>query len=333
MVCSICSGYGHNRTGCEKPMYDTAFRILEEDPTVVLSTYPEVQVRGGERLKELVIQLQLVRTDRLHSIVLYRHQSHETRRRGFRRYILDRQTNQVVDIPSNQDEYKVNLEFAADIWKYETKRAKRTRDTYTLGDTLVPDPIEDGKRRRWCRPDLSTEREIFVEQRRQWASIELDNDMRRAWGGRPITDERVRALILQSKREEILSRGLPAPVPAPVPVPEQGPEQEQDPVPPHEYVPEPVYIPAPPRLQELHTGAGRRQEERGRGRGAPWCHRGQAQSLPQKRDNVIVTTDCPVCMEDLGETDKAILRCGHQLCMACCVKIKRECPICRGRWI
>ena len=45
------------------------------------------------------------------------------------------------------------------------------------------------------------------------------------------------------------------------------------------------------------------------------------------------TEDCPICMEDLKETDLLVTRCGHQFhgtCMIRHMKIHDNCPMCRG---
>lgn len=46
----------------------------------------------------------------------------------------------------------------------------------------------------------------------------------------------------------------------------------------------------------------------------------------------IETTECPVCYEKLGETDKIILQCGHQFCVDCIFSWSEQsfnCPSCR----
>ena len=45
------------------------------------------------------------------------------------------------------------------------------------------------------------------------------------------------------------------------------------------------------------------------------------------------THDCPICMEDLKQTDLLITRCGHQFhgtCMLRHMKLHDNCPMCRG---
>ena len=54
-------------------------------------------------------------------------------------------------------------------------------------------------------------------------------------------------------------------------------------------------------------------------------------------DNVIETTECPICMEDLKSTNKMILRCGHQFCGDCIFthfqkQYGCKCPSCRGEY-
>jgi hypothetical protein len=63
--------------------------------------------------------------------------------------------------------------------------------------------------------------------------------------------------------------------------------------------------------------------------------------LPIIRDNAIEANDCPICLEDLGETSKSVLRCGHQLCMSCLIGLTLrstdlslcKCPVCRVSYI
>ena len=61
------------------------------------------------------------------------------------------------------------------------------------------------------------------------------------------------------------------------------------------------------------------------------------------QEKVIDVENCPICMNDVGNTDKAILRCGHQICVTCILtnieflsknkkKYHCECPICRGAY-
>ena len=54
-------------------------------------------------------------------------------------------------------------------------------------------------------------------------------------------------------------------------------------------------------------------------------------------DNIIETTECPICMEDLKSTNKMILRCGHQFCGDCIFthfqkQYGCKCPSCRGEY-
>ena len=54
--------------------------------------------------------------------------------------------------------------------------------------------------------------------------------------------------------------------------------------------------------------------------------------------NPVETTECPVCMENLGNTNKMILRCGHQFCGDCIFKHFQKskngtnCPMCRNEY-
>lgn len=63
----------------------------------------------------------------------------------------------------------------------------------------------------------------------------------------------------------------------------------------------------------------------------------QRPHLPVINDIPYEATDCPVCYEDLGDTNKIILRCGHQMCSSCMIthtlrhasSLQAKCPTCR----
>ena len=60
--------------------------------------------------------------------------------------------------------------------------------------------------------------------------------------------------------------------------------------------------------------------------------------LKKKKDvppprKVVDADACPICMEDLGETNCCTTPCGHKFCLECYVKhasTKSACPICRA---
>jgi len=54
--------------------------------------------------------------------------------------------------------------------------------------------------------------------------------------------------------------------------------------------------------------------------------------------NVIETQECPICFDELGVTNKAILRCGHQFCSDCIFTHLQkahgsDCPCCRTEYV
>tara|TARA_E500000331_G_C17232757_1_gene703400 strand:- start:579 stop:1730 length:1152 start_codon:yes stop_codon:yes gene_type:complete len=66
--------------------------------------------------------------------------------------------------------------------------------------------------------------------------------------------------------------------------------------------------------------------------------------LEEKKQNLIFkekaieATECPICMEELGGTNKVILRCGHQFCGDCLfTHLQKEkgsdCPCCRAEYV
>ena len=59
--------------------------------------------------------------------------------------------------------------------------------------------------------------------------------------------------------------------------------------------------------------------------------------LCEVKEKVIEASECPICMDELGETNKVILRCGHQLCGDCIFKHVQnargtQCPCCRAEY-
>ena len=64
--------------------------------------------------------------------------------------------------------------------------------------------------------------------------------------------------------------------------------------------------------------------------------------LSEKRDKVIASESCPICMDTMGETDITVLRCGHTFCSHCVLShtlrcamklVDCSCPVCRGVYI
>ena len=67
-------------------------------------------------------------------------------------------------------------------------------------------------------------------------------------------------------------------------------------------------------------------------------------ALPVLRETAVEATECPICIEDLGETGKTVLKCGHTLCVSCFLQqVLRStamrstndcaCPVCRVSYI
>jgi len=67
-------------------------------------------------------------------------------------------------------------------------------------------------------------------------------------------------------------------------------------------------------------------------------------ALPVLRETAVEATECPICIEDLGETGKTVLKCGHILCLSCFLQqVLRAtamrstngcaCPVCRVNYI
>jgi hypothetical protein len=67
-------------------------------------------------------------------------------------------------------------------------------------------------------------------------------------------------------------------------------------------------------------------------------------ALPVLRETAVEATECPICIEDLGETGKTVLKCGHMLCLSCFLQqVLRAtamrstngcaCPVCRVNYI
>ena len=67
-------------------------------------------------------------------------------------------------------------------------------------------------------------------------------------------------------------------------------------------------------------------------------------ALPVLRETAVEATECPICIEDLGEVGKTVLKCGHTVCVSCFLQQMmrataetraRECacPVCRVSYI
>jgi hypothetical protein len=89
-----------------------------------------------------------------------------------------------------------------------------------------------------------------------------------------------------------LGRAMPAPMPAPAPV--LAPVLAPVPLLPIPHIP-----PIPPKVMTL---------------GHIMKH---MNDLPAPDEKAFDATECPICLTDIGETNKSILRCGHIICMNC----------------
>ena len=61
------------------------------------------------------------------------------------------------------------------------------------------------------------------------------------------------------------------------------------------------------------------------------------EKLCEVKEKVIEASECPICMDELGPTNKVILRCGHQICGDCIFKHVQnargtQCPCCRAEY-
>ena len=71
---------------------------------------------------------------------------------------------------------------------------------------------------------------------------------------------------------------------------------------------------------------------------------GRMVALPVLRETAVEATECPICIEDLGEVGKTVLKCGHTLCVSCFLQQMMratattmahecKCPVCRVSYI
>jgi hypothetical protein len=67
-------------------------------------------------------------------------------------------------------------------------------------------------------------------------------------------------------------------------------------------------------------------------------------ALPVLRETAVEVTKCPICIEDLGEVGKTVLKCGHTICVSCFLQQMMRataarrvrdcaCPVCRVNYI
>jgi hypothetical protein len=92
------------------------------------------------------------------------------------------------------------------------------------------------------------------------------------------------------------------------------------------------------RRQEAHRQMqeARQRERDEQARRANMNETERLNNLPLVQE-AIETTECPVCMEHLGNTNKVVLRCGHQFCGDCLFKHLQmprgtNCPLCRAEF-
>ena len=98
------------------------------------------------------------------------------------------------------------------------------------------------------------------------------------------------------------------------------------------------------REEARHASQRRREELREAQRARINIQQREAQRIiEEKKANMILKTDivetedCPICMDELGNTNKAILRCGHQFCSDCIFTHLQkargsDCPCCRAEY-
>ena len=70
----------------------------------------------------------------------------------------------------------------------------------------------------------------------------------------------------------------------------------------------------------------------------------QMVALPVLRETAVEMKECPICIDNLGETGKTVLKCGHTVCVSCFLEQildahaaknveKCMCPVCRVNYI
>jgi len=304
--CSYCRIEGHNILRCETNVIDICFKIFNSDPDLVLSENPHMLEATKYNISYTLHLLNLVRVGRVNSVVLERNQRPGNLYKHLK-YMRNEQ-NEFVFLDATKSEYDNNVRAVRKICLEEWERYNCNMETYKLKDALQPWRVD--------------ERRLQRARRNQERMVELDN-FRQA--------ERLREQRLERQRQQARERQQDQERGERERQKERERQQEQqdrelaleDPV---EYR----------RLLEERT----RQSDNIRREKNRLDRDTHALRLGLKwgndRDTIVVSEDCPVCMEELGETDKIVFRCGHQTCITCAVHLHRgniPCPTCRGRWV
>jgi len=90
------------------------------------------------------------------------------------------------------------------------------------------------------------------------------------------------------------------------------------------------------RQEDQERQAARQRQRDEQARRAAMTEEERLSNLPLVTE-AIETTECPVCMDELGNTNKVVLRCGHQFCGDCLFKHLQmprgtNCPMCRAEY-
>lgn len=90
------------------------------------------------------------------------------------------------------------------------------------------------------------------------------------------------------------------------------------------------------RQEDQERQAARQRQRDEQARRAAMTEEERLNNLPLVTE-AIETTECPICMDELRNTNKVVLRCGHQFCGDCLFKHLQmprgtNCPMCRGEY-
>lgn len=358
MPCGYCRSNNHNQTTCEKKLADNSFMIVMGDQSQIVMRN-EIILSEGSSMKTLtmVLALNLIRAKRIDRMVVKTPHLNTK----YREYRLNEEDVIIAINVTDRDfrEYRRDKNIMKRI-QAEISRCRRHRDTYTLRDTARRETAEERAEARERIAKLAEDqardprrlmhrigRIAYMNRPRDPVGLQLaeehyanqlvEDQKQREHRRERAREYRRRVVEREAERQRLElerlaeRRRLGLEPPHPMERPEAiaareawGRETAQ-------------HVKAERERGELLQRQREAAERIRREYEADRVARQQSVPLAEQRETAVDATECPMCRKNIGETNKAVLRCGHQLCVDCTIdihtRVDHSCPECNGRWL